>query len=434
MKKRKLLAGTALFLTVLLCACAAGENEKEVQQKDMEENTEVSEKDKEEKEKDYQMKLDAVELLAYRNADGLKLEPGSYISVIGRSAGGGYWAEVKRGAEQAAADINEELGYKGKDEVKVTYSGPASQYSVDEQVNILDEELARYPAALSISSVDAKACGVQFDLAAESGIPVVAFDSGSDYQGLMATVSTDNNATAAEAADKLAEMMNGSGEVAVFVQDSRSKSAQEREKGFTERLQEMYPDISVVEIYHLDQREELAKMILGINEPDNTESAAGENTDEGTAGNAGENSAENAAENAENNVPDSGAEDLGEDAWEDITEEEIIDYIFEKNPNLKGCFATSGDSVKMLIDAVDRLEKENLVIVGYDADKEELEALEAGKISGLMVQNPFGMGYASVIASARAALSMGNEAYINTGSVWVTKDNLDSAEVQGMLY
>ena len=89
---------------------------------------------------------------------------------------------------QAAEDINRELGYEGDDEVKVTYSGPAESNNVDEQVSILDEELDRYPVALGISIADMQACEVQFDLAAESDIPVVAFDSGSDYQGLMATV------------------------------------------------------------------------------------------------------------------------------------------------------------------------------------------------------------------------------------------------------
>ncbi len=408
MKKRKGLIAAVLLMTIVLCACAAGKNEEKEQQADTNDKTEAPVKEKKKKEKKYQRKLDAIALLAYRNADGLKLEPGSYISVIGKNADGEYWAEVKRGAEQAAADINEELGYKGKDEVKVTYSGPSVQDSVDEQVNILDEELARYPAALSISIVDAQACGVQFDLAAESGIPVVAFDSGSDYPGLMATVSTDNRTTAAEAADKMAEALGKTGEVAVIVHDSKSKSAEERESGFVDRLKEMYPDISIVETYHLDQKEEMQKAAA-------KEDAAGA-----------------AAEDLE----DIAAEDsLQEDILsEDITEEEIMDYIFEKHPDLKGFYATSGDGVKLLLDTVERLEKENLTIIGYDADEEELEALENGKITALLVQNPFGMGYASVIASARAALSMGNEAYIDTGSVWVTKENLDKEEIQKMLY
>ena len=50
------------------------------------------------------------------------------------------------------------------------------------------------------------------------------------------------------------------------------------------------------------------------------------------------------------------------------------------------------------------------------------------------MQNPFGMGYATVVAAARASLDMGNEAVVNTGYTWVTKENLKTDEVQKILY
>lgn len=52
----------------------------------------------------------------------------------------------------------------------------------------------------------------------------------------------------------------------------------------------------------------------------------------------------------------------------------------------------------------------------------------------MIVQNPFGMGYATVVAAARASLDMGNEAVVNTGYTWVTKENLKTDEVQKILY
>ena len=44
------------------------------------------------------------------------------------------------------------------------------------------------------------------------------------------------------------------------------------------------------------------------------------------------------------------------------------------------------------------------------------------------------MGYATVIAAARAALKMGNEAVVDTGYTWVTKKNLKDENVAKMLY
>ena len=50
------------------------------------------------------------------------------------------------------------------------------------------------------------------------------------------------------------------------------------------------------------------------------------------------------------------------------------------------------------------------------------------------MQNPFGMGYATVVAAARTVLEIGNEAQVNTGYIWVDSENMDDPEIQAMLY
>ena len=47
-----------------------------------------------------------------------------------------------------------------------------------------------------------------------------------------------------------------------------------------------------------------------------------------------------------------------------------------------------------MTDALARAERTNVTVVAYDGMPEEIEALEDGDIDGLVVQNPFGMGYA----------------------------------------
>ena len=115
---------------------------------------------------EYQGKLDVLDPVAYSTVEMLNLEPGSSISIIGRYAGDSYWKEVESGAKQAIADINSMLGYKGEDKIKLSYSAPDINNAIDEQVNILDEELGRYPLAVGIAAIDTSACLVQFDLAA----------------------------------------------------------------------------------------------------------------------------------------------------------------------------------------------------------------------------------------------------------------------------
>ncbi len=355
----------------------------------------------------------------------------------------------------------------------MTYSAPSTPDNVDEQVNILDEELARYPAALGIAIADTKACEVQFDLAAESDIPVVAFDSGSGYQGLMAMVSTDNRAAAREAAQRLAESVEEKGEVILFIHDSKSESAMSREQAFREELETNYPEVRIGEVYYMDQLADMQERIaaeMNGGQPGDAAGTDGEAGDgsqpleeggdgsqpleeggngsqlgdaAGTNGAGGSQSGETAGKDAgidsqdAQTAQDGGGESVsagGEAVPADMfSEEEVIDYLFEKHPEVKGVYATNGDAVKLAVEAVERNDAK-ASIIGFDADQEELDALEEGKVDALVLQNPFGMGYAAVIASARAALSMGNEAVVDTGYVWITKKNLEEEGIQKLLY
>ncbi len=81
-----------------------------------------------------------------------------------------------------------------------------------------------------------------------------------------------------------------------------------------------------------------------------------------------------------------------------------------------------------------KIDTDSLTIMGFDVNDSVKAALEDGIIDGVILQNPFGMGYASVIATARAALDMANEAVVNTGYTWVTKDNYKEDAIQAVIY
>lgn len=436
MKKMYNVIAATVCAAMCVCACSSGRDADGG--KEPAKTQEVNKK----KEKAYQKKLDMITPSAYDNVMGLDLEKGTTLSVIGKAKDVPYWDEVKKGAEQAVEDMNKNLGYEGKARIKLTYSAPAAADNVDEQVNILDEELARYPEAMAIAIADTKACEVQFDLAAESDIPVVAFDSGSDYQGLMASVSTDNKASAREAAQQLADLMDEKGEVILFVHDSKSESAMDRESSFKEEMENNYPEIAVAEVYHLDQlavmQERVAAERNGIPWPEGSEdgTAEPEGSENGTTEPEGGENGAAAPEGSESTDvrPEQPEDPEHEEVTADmISEEDVMDYIMEKHPDAAGIYATNGEAVRLALDTVERNERK-AHIIGFDGDKDELEALEEGRIDALILQNPFGMGYAAVIASARAALSMGNEAIVDTGYTWITKKNLKEEHIQKLLY
>ena len=301
------------------------------------------------------------------------------------------------GAEKAISDLNNALGYKGDNKIKLTYSAPETRDDVNEQVNILDEELARYPIAIGISAIDTTACMIQFDLAFENTIPIITFDSGSDYQKVGAHISTNNVDASKTAATQLAYAMEETGEVAVFVQDSFSMSAKQRLQGFEETIKTNFPNISVVHVYHMNDLEDMQQTI-----------AAERNA--------------TLEEGKEAILPES------------ISQEDVVAYILEKYPNLKGIYATNLDTTQLVAGVLKDLGKKDLKFVGFDGGEEQLALLKDGTLDGIIVQNPFAMGYATVVAAARVALGLGNESVVDSGYTWVTADNMNKKDIKKMLY
>lgn len=418
--KKRLIAAVSLAVCAAMgiCACGSGDSD----------NVFTGEKSQV---PEWQPKLNMITPAVYGTVDDLDLEPGTYISVIGKMENSSYWKQVQEGVRQAADDINEKLGYTGEDKVKVLFNAPSDSEDIDEQVNILDEEMSRYPDVIAIASIDEDSSAVQFDLAIGNGIPIVAFDSRNSYQGIQCTCMTDNTVAAANGAEKLCEVIGDSGEAALLVQDSVSGNAREREEAFRQELSADHPGVSIVETIYLDQLEEMKRQAaaeeLGVTPEELnawTEAASGLGTDPDS---------------------DTGEDPISEEAktkLEDIdsiaggmSDEETVAYYLSKHPELKGCFGTNADAVVLGLEALRYMEKsEDIALVGFDSGKEQLEALDSGEIDGLIVQNPFGMGYATVVAAARTILEIGNEAVVNTGYTWVDKENMEDEAVQLMLY
>lgn len=430
MKKRVFMAVfLAACMTVGVCGCSSADEE-DVFTGD---TPEVPE---------WQENLDAISPAVYADIGELDLEPGTYISVIGKTENSSYWQQVAAGVQQAADDINERLGYSGSDAVRVLFNAPADGEDIDEQVNILDEEMARYPDVIAIASIDENASEVQFDLAIANGISIVAFDSGNSYQGIQCTCMTNNTEAAAMGAEKLCEAIGESGEVALIVPDSVSGNAKDRVSAFQREISENHPGVSIVETIYMDQidkiKREAAAEELGVSaeelaawtaEAEGGQTAADEAQAESDGTDADGDTSENISDEARTRL-----EDIDSIAGR-MSDEDAIVYYLEKHPDLKGCFGTNDETVLLGAQALQSMGKtEDIVMMGFDAGKDQLSALSDGSIDGLVVQNPFGMGYATVVAAARTALEIGNEAQVDTGFVWVDAENMEDESIQPMLY
>lgn len=406
MKKRWSILSAVLCVALLTGGCGTGSKNDAGTGKEQTFSHETREGN------EHQSNLDVLQPSAYGNVQGLNLEKGSSISIIGRGSSSAYWKAVQEGAKQAVADINTNLGYKGNDKVKLVYSAPETENDVDDQVNILDEELARCPVAVGIAAVDSGACEVQFDLAAENGIPIVAFDSGTDYQNIVSMIDTDNTTAAATAASKLCNSIGESGQILVIAHDSKSTSSEEREQGFVQEVEKNDPNVTVAEIWHLDDLDAISKEINADSSEKNSQETA-----------------DNVQKAEEENADSRDTQTAQQDA---------IKYLLEKYPDVKGIFATNETVADLVVNVLDSMDKttgeDRIKVVSFDGGEDQMKLLEDGKIDGLIVQNPYGIGYATVVACARAVLGQGNEATVSTGYTWVTKDNMNKDSIKKMLY
>lgn len=390
-KMKKLLAGIlCMMMAVTGCQGTSSKKDTTSGKKHTNNATEENQEDS---------RLDVLQPRAYGNIQGLTLEAGSTISLIGRGKKSAYWSAVQEGAQKAVDELNAALGYKGNDKIVLSYSAPSSETGVDEQVNILDEELDRYPVAVGIALADASASEVQFDLATENGVPIVAFDSGTNYKDVVCMIDTDNEEAGKTAADKLCDMIHDEGEVLAFIQDSTSTSSTEREKGFVDAIEAEHAGVSVNNVYYMDDLEAVKRQIA----------------------------AERTGTEAESEEVTSMAEA--------ITDKEVITYLLEKHSNIRGIYTTSEAVAKTVLEGIDGAEHaDEYKVVSFDGGKAQLERLASGKISGLIVQNPYGIGYATVVACVRAVMGDGNEAVVDTGFTWVTEKNMDETAIQNMMY
>ena len=235
--------------------------------------------------------------------------------------------------------------------------------------------------------------------------------------------------------------------------DTVSDTAKEREAEIKNELAANHPNVTVTETIYLDQLEMLKKQIVaeqvGVTPEELAAAEAGEKKEETTGtGDASETIAD-AASNAASSSADESANETAQEADNELSEkmqqvndgaakmsdEDAIRYYMEKHPDLKGCIATNETVTQLAIRTLDQFDSEkHITLVGFDAGKEQVNALKDGKVDGLIVQNPFGMGYATVVAAARTVLEIGNEAEVNTGYVWVTADNMNDDTITPFLY
>lgn len=109
----------------------------------------------------------------------------------------------------------------------------------------------------------------------------------------------------------------------------------------------------------------------------------------------------------------------------------------EQLPNLEALFTPNGSTSRETLAALLRLKAAGqLVHVGFDAGPLLLDALKAGQLDALVVQQPYAMGYQSVRLAQRALHAPQAEPQrrqVALEAVLVTRENLERPEIEAVL-
>ena len=76
----------------------------------------------------------------------------------------------------------------------------------------------------------------------------------------------------------------------------------------------------------------------------------------------------------------------------------------------------------------------NGIFVGFDTSQSFIDAMRAKQLHGIVVQNPFNMGYLGVRTIVESLRGQPIEKRIDTGVTMITPDNLDAKESQALLH
>jgi ribose transport system substrate-binding protein len=282
------------------------------------------------------------------------------IAVIPKGSAHLFWQSVHAGANKCARENNAE----------VIWNGPATEVDYTAQLQIIDAMINRRVDAIALAPIDKKAMVSAVERAAREKIPVVIFDSGIDTDQFVSQVATDNFRGGELAADRIAKILDGDGEVAMVKVQPGSASTMEREDGFEQRVAKVYPNIRIV-----DARYGMADFAKSL---------------------------------------------------------AVAENMLTAHPKLEAIFASNESSTVGAVQAL-KQRKSEVRLVGFDSSAALIEDLKAGAIDSLVIQDPFRIGYESVKAALDRLDGKPVKKMNSLPPVLVDLENLGKPEIQAQL-
>lgn len=288
------------------------------------------------------------------------------IAVIVKTTNSTFWQNVNKGADSGLKEV------KGH---TMTFSGPASESAIAEQVNLVENAVNRKVAGIVLAPSDPDALVPAIKKAWEAKIPVVLIDSmvsdagKSYYQSFL---STDNQLAGELCAKQLIAKVGTTGKVAIMSYVAGAGSEIGRVGGFRKYI-ETHSKLQVVGPFYSQ-----SQMATALNQT----------TD-----------------------------------------------VLASNPDLKGIFGANEPTAVGMGRALLQAGKAGKVVaVGFDGNEDLQKFVKDGTLEATAVQGSYQMGELGVKTVANLIAGKKVDKVVDTGVVMVTKGNIDKPEARNVLY
>ncbi len=289
----------------------------------------------------------------------------SDISVIVKALDSDFWHSVKKGVDSAATEYN----------ASVSFEGPENEEDFESQNVLIDNAVKRGTDAIVISAIDYEKNAEAVNRAAQSGVKIIAIDSGVNSPHVSMFIGTDNTESGRAAGKAAVQHASGNERLCIGIVNSykSTDNISKREKSFRE-------------------------YISGIPNAEITASV----------------STANSVASAE-----AGASAL-----------------LRENPQINVLAGFNEWTTLGVGNAISKLSAAGKVRgIGFDTNAVSVGMLETGEMDTLIVQNPFAIGYLGVKNAAELISGSSIKiADIYTAVTAVTRDNLFDSEIQKLVF
>ena len=260
--------------------------------------------------------------------------------------------------------------------VNVVGLSARSDSDVNGQIGVLENAVAASPAAIVIAPTQFAALGKPIDEAARK-TKIIGIGSAADTKAMTSLLATDNVNAGHIAADALAVAITRSyadteGEVVMISAMPGVPTLDQRAKGFRETVAAKYGALAIT------------------------------------------------ADKAADGKPE--------------TVLNMMRDLIASTADLRGVFVSDPVMTQVVSQAVvDKKTNDKINVVGFGSDEKLVKFLQDDVIVGLVVEDPFRMGYEGVRVALAASKGEQVPANIDTGATLVTKANISSARSQELL-